>query len=183
MHTLKTEAVVLKRRNIGEADRLLTVLTKTHGKMQVKAPGVRKIASRRSPHIELLNRVSLHLYTGSASPIVTEAQMIADYSPIKQDLVKVGYAYHVCEITDGLCAENEENNAVFSLLIYTLDSLCLSSTNDSVSVVKEYEFQLLELLGFGVASMRDHAFFDTNIYIESLLERKLKSKDIFLQKS
>jgi len=180
MHTLKTEAIVLKRRNVGEADRLLTVLTKTHGKMQVKAPGVRKIASRRSPHIELLNRVTLNLYVRSVAPIITEAQMIADYQFIKQDLVKVGYAYHLCEITDGLCAENQENAAVFYLLVKTLDDLCLSNTNDAMSIIKNYEFQLLELLGFAVSRMRNQEFFNMHVYIESLLEKKLKSKDIFL---
>lgn len=180
MHTLKIEAIVLKRRNVGESDKLLTVLTNTHGKMLIKAPGVRKIASRRSPHIELLNRVTLHLYTRSVAPIVTEAQMIADYQFIKQDLVKVGYAYHLCEITDGLCAENQENASVFYLLAKTLDELCLATTNDAVSIIKNYEFQLLELLGFAIGRMKNQEFFDMHAYIESLLEKKLKSKDIFL---
>lgn len=180
MHTLKTEAIVLKRRNVGEADKLLTVLTKDNGKMQVKAPGVRKIASRRSPHIELLNLVSLNLYIRSFTPIVTEAQMINDYQLIKKDLVKVGYAYHICEITDGLCAENEENEAVFYLLSQTLDSICMAETNEIMPIVKNYEFKLLELLGFAVNRMRSQEFFDMHVYIESLLERKLKSKDIFL---
>ena len=58
----KTEAIIIKRRNFGEADRILTILTKNYGKIQVRAPGVRKITSRRSSHIELLNFSSLTLY-------------------------------------------------------------------------------------------------------------------------
>ena len=178
MHTLKIEGIVLKRRNVGEADKLLTILTKTNGKMQVKAPGVRKIASRRSAHIELLNRVVVNLYVRAVAPIVTEAQMISDYRLIKQDLEKVGYAYHICEITDGLCAENEENGAVFALLVTTLDNLC--TTKDAQVVVREYEFRLLTLLGYATSQMENHEYFNLHAYIESLMEKKLKSKDIFL---
>jgi len=177
MHTLKVEGIVLKRRNVGEADKLLTVLTKTNGKIQVKAPGVRKIASRRSAHIELLNRVVLSLYMRAVSPLVTEAQMVSDYKLIKQDLEKVGYAYHICEITDGLSAENEENSAVFDLLAETLDILAV--TDDPAKVVKTYEFRLLHTLGFATSQMEDHIYFNLHAYIESLMEKKLKSKDIF----
>ncbi|PIZ97846.1 MAG: DNA repair protein RecO, partial [Candidatus Levybacteria bacterium CG_4_10_14_0_2_um_filter_35_8] len=55
MNSYKTEGIVIKRRNLGEADKILTIFTKRYGKIQVKAPGIRKINSRRSPHVELLN--------------------------------------------------------------------------------------------------------------------------------
>ena len=51
MKTFVAEGIVLKRRNVGEADRILTVFTRTNGKMIIKAVGVRKIASKRSSHI------------------------------------------------------------------------------------------------------------------------------------
>ncbi|HUD45110.1 MAG TPA: DNA repair protein RecO [Patescibacteria group bacterium] len=180
MYTLKTEGVIIKRRNVNEADKLITVLTRTNGKLQIKAPGVRKIASRRSPHIELLNRSFLTLYVRYTTPVLTEAQMVSDYKFIKQDLLKIGYAYHICEITDGLCAEGQENETVFELLIATLDNLC--ATSDPFAVVHDFELDLLETLGFGTAKMRTSEYFNIHAYIESLLEKKLRSKDIFLQK-
>src|SRR3990167_5613366 len=59
MNSFATEAVVLKRRDFGEADRLVTFFTKRKGKVVALAKGVRKVTSRRAPNIELLNHVRI----------------------------------------------------------------------------------------------------------------------------
>lgn len=123
MRNFRTEGIIIKRRNFGEADRLITVLTRNHGKILVKAAGVRKITSRRSAHIELLNHAILNVYKGNNFPILTEATMVDDYVAIKTDFNKIGIAYHLCELVDGLCPENQENSNVFSLLKNTLNQL------------------------------------------------------------
>src|SRR6185312_12554258 len=116
MRTHTVQAIILKRRNIGEADRILTVFTREQGKLQIKAKGVRKIASKRASHIEPLNKTSLTIYRGSGMPVLTEATSTEQFSDIKTDLSKVGFAYHICELIDGLCPENQENEAIFTLL-------------------------------------------------------------------
>ena len=63
MRTYKIEGIVLRRRNLGEADRILTVLSRESGKISIKAPGVRRIPSRRSSHVELLNHSKFTLYS------------------------------------------------------------------------------------------------------------------------
>jgi len=73
MRGFKTEGIVLKRRNFGEADRILTVFTKDRGKISVLAKGVRRITSRRAGNVELLNRVSIFLHQTRGMPILTEA--------------------------------------------------------------------------------------------------------------
>ncbi len=123
MRNFRTEGIIIKRRDFNEADRILTVLTRDYGKIQIKAAGVRKITSRRSAHVELLNNTILHLYKGKTFSILTEASMLTDFSLIKQDFTKVGLAYHLCELIDGLCPENQENSTVFFLLKKTLDQL------------------------------------------------------------
>src|SRR4051812_23196058 len=104
MRTVQVEGIVIKRINYGEADRILTILTRELGKVSIKASGVRKITSRRSPHIELLNYSALTLYTSQKFPVLVEVQSHTNYSEIKSDLNKVGFAYHICELIDGLCA-------------------------------------------------------------------------------
>jgi len=118
----KTEGIIVKRRNFGEADRILTVLTKNYGKIQVKAPGVRKITSRRSSHIELLNLARFTLYRSFrvTLPIVTEAQTQEEFLTIKNNLKKIGLAYYICELIDRFCAQNQENRTVFFLVRDTL---------------------------------------------------------------
>lgn len=73
MHGIKVEGIILKRRNLGEADRILTVFSKNLGKISVLAKGVRRITSRRAGNVELLNRVSMYLHRAKSFLILTEA--------------------------------------------------------------------------------------------------------------
>ena len=173
MRNYRTEAIILKRRNVGEADRILTIFTKTSGKIRIKAIGVRKTTSRRSAHIEPFNYSLLTLYKGQGFPILTEAITIKNYSLIKNNLIKVGFAYHLCELVDGLCAENQENRNVFDLLQNAISRL---SSNENIAViVHEFEISLLSLLGFW-NSARPLAYESVDAFVENILERRLKSK-------
>ncbi len=177
MRSYKTEAIIVKRRNFGEADRVLTVLTKNYGKIQVRAPGVRKITSRRSSHIELLNLSVLTLYRSfSASmPIVTEAQAQEEFLSIKNTLKKIGFAYYICELIDRFCAQNQENRRIFFLLKDTLFSLCDAdqAKPGSAFSISDFEEELLVSLGF---LQKQHRLLDKQIFIESILEQKLRTK-------
>ncbi len=175
IRNFKTEGIVIKRKNFGEADRILTVFTKDQGKISVKASGVRKISSRRSAHIELLNHTRLSLYKGNGWPILTEAQVIEDFSTIKADFNKVGLSYHLCELVDGLCPENQEMFAVFQLLQKTLHRF--SQEEEIAPIIHEFEVELLSVLGYWNST---EAFnWNTNAFIENIIERKLKSRNIF----
>ncbi|MEM4230347.1 MAG: DNA repair protein RecO [Candidatus Pacearchaeota archaeon] len=145
MRNYKTEGIVLKRTNIGESDRILTVFTQKFGKIQIKAPGVRKINSKRSAHIEPLNITLLNLYKSARSqiPIVTEAQNINSFSAIKNDLKKIGFAYYICELIYNFCAENQENQRVYNLTKSTF--INLENSKNGSSVVDNFEKKFAKL--------------------------------------
>ncbi len=146
VRTFKTEAIIIKRRNFGEADRIITVFTKEYGKFSIKASGVRKITSRRSAHVEPLNYSLLNIYKGNGFPILTEARILDDFSSLKADLDKIGLAYHLCELVDGLCPENQEQREVFNLLKSTLERF--ATDENMVEVIHDFEIELLSLLGY-----------------------------------
>lgn len=175
MQVQKTEGIILKRKNIGEADRLLTVFTKESGKIQIKAIGVRKITSRRSSHIELLNHVAFTLHTSKAAPIMTEATTIEHYGSIKSDLRRVGLAYHICEIIDALCAQDQEHRSVFFLLQNILYDI--SKPGNIVQKMYDFEIDLLHHLGFYPKGEMNKNF-NPSYFIESLLERPLKARPL-----
>ena len=205
MRAFRTEGIIIKRRNFGEADRIITVFTRDHGKLHIKASGVRKITSRRSGQIELLNHAILGLYKGNGFPILTEAKMVEEYAPIKSDLDKIGLAYHLCELVDGLCPENQELREVYMLLKGTLGRLAECEEEQSVAgsslqldpkrfealsgaparetvieIIHEFEVELLSLLGYWNSETQTSAELrDAPAYIETIIERKLKSKKIF----
>lgn len=177
MRTFKTEGIIIKRRNYGEADRIVTVLTKYHGKLHLKASGVRKITSRRSAHLELLNHTLLTVHQATSFSIVTEAEALNDFSGIKNDLTKVGLSYHICELVDGLCPEGQDQQAGFMLLKKTLERLVTSS--DPVLTIHEFEVELLTVLGYWHGQPEMTAKLDTQDFIENILEKRLKSKRMF----
>jgi DNA repair protein RecO (recombination protein O) len=180
MRSFRTEGIVIKRSNYSEADRIVTIFTKQNGKIKVKATGVRRIASRRSPHIELLNYCIFSLYQGRSMPVLTEVESKESFPSLKKDLRRIGFAYHVCELVDGLCAENQENQDVFMLLGRTLRKL--SKEENLPEIVYEFELELLSLLGFHKPSS-SNAKIDTQELIENILERRLKAKQILPQLS
>lgn len=174
MRSYRIEGIVLKRRNLGEADRILTILSREFGKISIKAPGVRRISSRRSSHVELLNFSQFTLYGSSKAfmPIVTEAQTLEDFSEVKSDLHKIGHAYYICELTNGLCADNQENRMVFFHLKTVLSEL--GKTSDARSLVRKFEKDILTELGFWSEAKLLQTQ-DSQIVMEKLLERKLKT--------
>jgi DNA repair protein RecO (recombination protein O) len=180
MRAFKTEGIVIKRRNFNEADRIITVFSKSKGKINIKATGVRRITSRRSPHIELLNYSIFNLHKGKMMPVLTEVESLENYSFIKNDLKKVGLAYHICELIDGLCAENQENPYIFDLLNTTLKKL--SKDEDPKELIYNFEIDLLTYLGFYTPTTSELKI-NTKVLIESILERKLKTRQILHQLS
>ena len=180
MRSFRAEGIVIKRSNYSEADRIVTIFTKQNGKIKIKATGVRKIASRRSPHLELLNYCIFGLYQGKGMPVLTEVESKESFPLLKKDLKRIGMAYHVCELIDGLCAENQENQDVFMLLGRTLRKL---SRDDNLSeIIYEFELELLRLLGFQKPS-ESNLRIDTQELIENILERRLKTRQILPQLS
>ncbi len=145
MRPFKTEGVVLKRRNFGEADRILTVFTISSGKMSVLAKGVRRITSRRAGNVELLNRVSIFLHQTKGMPILTEAASIETYPKIKGDLKLSTVAFHIIELIDKLTAENQESRLLYEHLVQTLKRL---ERKPRQILIRAFEVKILSLMGF-----------------------------------
>lgn len=174
MRTFKTEGIILKRRNTGEADRILTILSKNYGKLQIKAKGVRKITSRRAQHIELVNLATLAIYKSNRTflPILTEARALESFPAIKDNLRKIGLAYYICELLDAFCPLNQENRQIFFLAYNTFKRL--ATEEDYKAIIGNFEKELLNTLGFW--SKYKPLTIDSQSLIENILERKLYAK-------
>ncbi|MDD5147115.1 MAG: DNA repair protein RecO [Candidatus Daviesbacteria bacterium] len=145
MQGVRLEGIILKRRNLGEADRILTVFTYQKGKISILAKGVRRITSRRSGNVELLNRVSMYLHQAKTFLILTEASSLDTYQKLKEDLTLSTYAFHIVELVDKLTAENQESRILYEDLVNVLQRL---SRNPRQILVRAFEVKILSLLGF-----------------------------------
>lgn len=142
----RTEAIVLRRTDFGEADRLLTVFTPERGKLKLIAKGARKPTSRKSGHVELFSRSHFLVAVGRDLDIITQAETVEAYLPLRQDLLRTTYACYVAELADAFTAEQDENRPLFDLLKEALGWLC--TADDLALVARYYELHLLALVGF-----------------------------------
>jgi DNA repair protein RecO (recombination protein O) len=146
-HSFRVEAVILRHSDWGEADRLLVIYTRQKGKVRAVAKGARKMRSRKAGHIEPFTHVSLQLAKARGPMIVTDAETLDAYQPIREDLVRTGYAAYVIELVDRFTFEDEsENLDIFSLLTDTLKRI--ADNPDPWLAVRYYEVRLLDSLGF-----------------------------------
>jgi DNA repair protein RecO (recombination protein O) len=143
----RTPAIILKRRDFGEADRLLTVLTPDHGKLDVIAKGARKPTSTRTGHVELFTRSDLLIHKGRELDIVVQAEMSAPYLAVREDLTRGAYASYTAELADRFTgAGDADYDELFALVDSTLGRLC--TEDDPRLVVRYYEIHLLDAVGF-----------------------------------
>ena len=145
--SFRVDAVVLRHSDYGEADRLLTVFTRQLGKMRVIAKGARKIASRKAGHIEPFTHVRLQVALGRDMYILTQADTVDAYMPLRDDLILTSHTAYVLELLDRFSYEDEaESSSTFRLLTDTLARL--ASKTDPWLVLRYYEMRLLDRVGF-----------------------------------
>lgn len=144
--SLKTEAIVLRHSEMGEADRLLTLFSRNAGLIRAVAKGARRIHSKKAGHLEPFTRVNLMLARSHELWIVTQAVALDLFLPLHEDLILTGEAAYVLELIDRFSYEEGENHALYQLLVETLERL---SRGDPVfTAVHFFELHLLDSVGF-----------------------------------
>ncbi len=142
----KTEAIVLRHYKLGEADRIITLFTPYHGKLRAVAKGARRPKSKLAGHLELLTHCQVMLAQGRNLDIVTQAQTIESYLPLREDLQRVGGGVYLAELVDGFTEGGVENQALFGLLRFGLG---LMATEAKIELAMRYfEVRLLQNLGY-----------------------------------
>lgn len=142
----RTQAIVLKRMDLGEADRILTLYTREHGKLRAVAKGIRRSTSRSAGHLEPFSLADVLLASGRELDVVSQADTVAAFRLVREDLARTSYAYYVAELTDALTEDRQENTALFELLSESLTAL-----EEGVPprlVILGFQLRLLALLGF-----------------------------------
>ncbi len=103
----RVEAIVLKRSDYGEADRLLTLFTPDLGKLRAIAKGARKPSSRKSGHVELFTHSALLIARGRHLDVVTQADTLDAFLPLRENLDRLGFAYYLAELVDQFVEEGD----------------------------------------------------------------------------
>lgn len=170
----KAEGVILKRKNTGETDRIVTIFTRQYGKIRTIAKGIRKISSRRAPYLEIFSRVSLVIRSGKTLDAINEVDSIEDFPGIRKDLKKISLGYLICELTEALLPERQEYHEVYTLLVKTLSALNAQNSKKLGRIGRTFTLELLWELGF---LPRGEILTGSSLqnFIENLTEKNLRS--------
>jgi DNA repair protein RecO (recombination protein O) len=169
--------IILKRRNWGEADKIITVFTLEYGKLRLVAKGVRKLISRRSGHLEPFRSIRITVHVGRNMDIITEAvsEMAARD---ENNLDSIGSAYFICELVDRLTPDAEKHSDIYYMLKDSLDYIDRNpASSDWPGFMDTFANRLLKILGYlRPDRMLNHD--EIVPYIENIIERPLKSPKI-----
>jgi DNA repair protein RecO (recombination protein O) len=140
-----SEALTLRKFSLGEADLIVTFYTRDNGKLRAVAKGARKNSSRLVGHLEPLTQVSLSLAHGKNLDVVTQAQVMSNFPPLKDNLESITKGLYLAELVDGFGSEDQPNPALYNLALDTLHAI--AKDPDSDLPLRYFEFRLLTVSG------------------------------------
>lgn len=146
MATIKTSGIVIRKLNLGEADKILTVLTRDRGKIRILAKGVRRPKAKLTGFADLFQYNDWILAEGRNWDIVTAATTVERFVGDDTTLSQVGLMYYIGELTDKLIEETQTVPGSFELLRETL--AYIKRHPQSGSPRAYFEMKLLTVLGF-----------------------------------
>ncbi|HEV7128894.1 MAG TPA: DNA repair protein RecO [Ktedonobacterales bacterium] len=147
-----TEAIVLRRTDFGEADRILTLFTPKGGKVRAIAKGVRRTTSRLAGHLEPFARAQLLLATGRDLDIVTQAESRERLDHLRDDLWHASGAWYIAELVDRFLEDADPHPRLYQLFTQTLRQLDAGAAAPASSrgwlALRYFELYLLGELGY-----------------------------------
>jgi DNA repair protein RecO (recombination protein O) len=146
MTLYRDEGVVLRTHKLGEADRIVVLMTAGRGKVRAVAKGVRKTKSRFGGRLEPPNRSHLIMYEGRELDNITQAETIEHYPELREDLDRLTDAMALVEAVDQVAQEGEPNPALYRMLTGALRTLAAAAERPPLLVAAFY-WKLLALEG------------------------------------
>lgn len=167
--SLTVESIVLKRKNLGETDRVVTLICQEMGKITCIAKGVRKLNSSFSSIIEPGNLIRAYLIKTKSMPLLVQARLIEDASATRSSLPKIRRLSQILEIFDKLLVEEELPQETF-LLIKEIRQLLIDG---DINLIRSRIKLLIKQLGFADNTSQKH---QTMLeYIQEVVERPMQS--------
>ena len=141
----RDEGIVLKTIKLGEADRIVTLFTRGHGKVRAVAKGVRKTKSRFGGRLEPFTRVELMIYRGRNLDTITSADILDHFKAVRDDYASYTCACALAELVEKITEERERAFSTYALLVGGLRTL---AEGRSDTVVPAFVVKLLSVSGY-----------------------------------
>lgn len=119
----RDQGLVLRTVKLGEADRILTILTAERGKLRAVAKGARKSGSRWGARLEPLSHLSLQLYEGRELDTITQAEPISGFRAVREDLDRLTAGLTVLEAVDQVTEDRQPDPRLLRMVLGALGAL------------------------------------------------------------
>lgn len=129
---IRTEAIVLRQRPLGDADRICILFSPSRGRIEAVAKGVRKPLSKMSGHVEPLSRGQFGLAQGRSLYVITDAQTLDPWSPLHDDVQRLTEALAMAELVDRSTDADAYSGQLYQLLRQSLEALALTPSPEAV---------------------------------------------------
>lgn len=144
------EAIILKREDRGEADRLYTLFSKEFGKIKAQAQGVRKISAKLTGHLEPFNLIWLEMVTKRSGQIGITSALCQEFLLKRPAPWQVNLAMRCCNLLDKLMVEPERDEGIWNFLLLNLKKLNTLSQKEAQDFFSQFRQELISALGYGV---------------------------------
>lgn len=171
--TAPAEGIVLKRSNTGEADRIVTLLTREYGKIAGVAKGVRKLTSSKKSYLEPGNHIKVLLVKTGSLPIISQTTLVNQALGAATSLRSIRSLVQWLEIMDTVFVEEEIEEELYELVLATR-SQCLQP-HVRVAAIQQQLGLLLQRLGF--ADEAGQAQYSITQFVNMIADRPLKGFD------
>lgn len=152
MSLYRDEGVVLRVQKLGEADRIVTVLTRRHGRVRAVAKGVRRTRSRFGATVEPFSHVDLQLYTGRSLDVVVQAEGLHAYGErLVADYGRYTAGTAVLETAERLTAEEREPSLKLFLLVVGALRTLGEGQRDAALVLDAFLLRAMAVSGYAPA--------------------------------
>jgi DNA repair protein RecO (recombination protein O) len=143
----RVSAVVIRQRDLGEADRIVTLFTRDRGKVSAVAKGVKRPRSKFAGALQLFSHLSILLAAGRTLEVVTQVQPIDLFYHLRDDMGRYSHACYAAELLGVFTEEGAAEPDLFDLLVGVLKGL--DGGGDPATLIRGYELKLLSRLGYG----------------------------------
>ena len=171
MKTSKTEGIIFKKKDLLERDYLLTIFTQEMGKVRAIAKGVKKITSRRAPHLQTGNLVNFVLSSRNDMFYIQDTVLISGFSELKNNQQKIEVLYAFFFILDRMLPEQQREDEVYNLTKKFIIDLSRSSSFSRIQF-GSYLQSLLQVLGYVHNPLPLPELIST---VESIIHEKIRS--------
>ncbi len=144
--TSKTEGIILKKKNLPTQDMIVTIFSHEMGKIRILAKGVKKISSKRLPHLQTGNIINAVIYSSEKGLYLQETTLISGLSQIKNDPKKISFIYFYFHLIDRLLPENQQELTIYNAVKRFL--IDLSGSTTTIPLLEKHLNILFKKLGY-----------------------------------